>query len=88
MKYDKASTVHRLKIIAGQVNGLARMIEEEKYCVDIFTQSLAVQKALKEINKIVLESHLNTCVIDQMKNGKERKAVKELINIYSLSNKG
>ena len=87
MKYNKSSTAHRLKIIAGQVNGLAKMIEEDKYCVDVLTQSLAVQNALKEIDKIILEGHINSCVVDQMKSGDEKKAVDELVKIYSLSEK-
>ncbi len=85
MEYNKKSTAHRLKIIAGQVNGLAKMLEEEKYCIDVLTQSLAIQKALREIDKLVLEGHLNGCVVDQMKTGEEKKAVEELIKIYSLS---
>jgi len=63
------------------------MIEEGKYCVDILTQSLAIQKALKEIDGLVLKSHLKGCVVDQVKNGKQKKAINELSKIYSLSRK-
>ena len=87
MEYDKKSAAHRLKIIAGQVNGLSKMIEDGKYCVDVITQSLSIQKALKEIDKKVLENHINGCVVDQMKNGEEEKAVEELVMLYSLSGK-
>ena len=85
MEYDKKSIAHRLKIIAGQVNGLSKMIEDEKYCVDVITQSLAIQKALKEIDKKILENHINECVVTQMKGGEEKKAVDELVKLYSLS---
>jgi DNA-binding FrmR family transcriptional regulator len=87
MKYDKSSISHRLKIIAGQIEGLAKMIEEDKYCIDILTQSLAVQKALQKVDHKILENHLNTCVLDQVKSGEEKKSVDELLNIYNLSRK-
>ena len=87
MGYSKKSTAHRLKIIAGQIKGLAKMIEEDKYCVEVITQSLAIQRALKEIDKKVLESHIEGCVVDQMKSGEEKKAIEELVKIYSLSTK-
>jgi DNA-binding FrmR family transcriptional regulator len=87
MEYDRKSTSHKLKIIAGQINGLAKMISEGKYCIDVLTQSLSIQKALQKIDKEILESHLNSCVIDQMKKGKQNKAIEELVKIYSLSRK-
>ena len=88
MQYNKSSVAHRLKIIAGQVNGLARMLEEEKYCMDVLAQSLAIQKALKEIDRIILEGHLKKCVVEQIKGNEEKRAVDELVKIYSLSRKG
>ncbi len=88
MKYSRSSLTHKLKIISGQINGLAKMIEENKYCVDVLTQSLAIQNALKKIDKTILEAHLRRCVVDQIKNGEEAKSTKELVGIYSLSRKG
>lgn len=85
--YDRKSLSHKLKIISGQIAGLAKMIDEDKYCVDILTQSLSIQKALQKIDKRVLETHLNGCVVDQMKNGEEAKAIDELVKIYSLQRK-
>jgi CsoR family transcriptional regulator, copper-sensing transcriptional repressor len=87
MNYDKKSVSHRLKIIAGQIEGLAKMIDEGKYCVDVLTQSLATQKALEKIDEIILKNHLDGCVVDQMRNGEEDKAVEELLSIYSLARK-
>jgi CsoR family transcriptional regulator, copper-sensing transcriptional repressor len=85
MKYNKSSISHRLKIISGQINALAKMTEDDKYCIDILTQSLAVQKALREVDKLVLKNHVDTCLIDQIKNGDEKKATEELIKYYTLS---
>lgn len=85
--YDKTSVSHRLKIIAGQINGLAKMIDEDKYCIDIITQSSAIQRALQQLDKAVLENHIHHCVVDQMKSGEEDKAVEELVKIFSISRK-
>jgi len=61
------------------------MIKQEKYCVDIITQSSAVRNALSGIEHIILENHLSTHVVSQMKGGKEKKAVDEIIKIYKLA---
>lgn len=87
MKHEHSNISHRLKIVAGQVNGLAKMIDEDKYCIDILTQSLAIQKALQGVDQKILADHISSCVVDQMKNGKEDKAIDELDKIYSLSRK-
>ena len=79
--------VHRVHIIEGQINKLAKMIEEEAYCVDSLTQSLAIQKALASLNRHLLEHHLNHCVIDQIKRGEEQQAITELTHLYHLNNK-
>ncbi len=84
---SKNSVNHRLKIISGQINGLAKMIEEDKYCVDIITQSTAIQRALQQLDKIILEEHINHCVVDQMQTGESDKAVEELVKIFSISRK-
>jgi DNA-binding FrmR family transcriptional regulator len=83
-KYDRTSISHKLKIVSGQLAGLAKMIDEGQYCVDILTQSLSIQKALQKIDKKILEDHLHGCVVDQMKNGEENLAIEELVKIYSL----
>ena len=88
MKYNRVSLSHKLKIISGQVSGLIKMIEEDKYCVDLLTQSLAIQNALKSIDKTIVENHLKSCVVDQIRNGEEARSTKELLSIYALSRKG
>ncbi len=88
MKPDiKKRAIRRLKIIEGQVRGLQSMVEEEQYCVDIINQSLAVKQALSSVEDLILENHLSTHVIEQMKSGKERKAVQEILSVYTLSKK-
>jgi len=82
---DKAKK--RLKIIEGQVRGLQDMVEKEKYCVDIITQTGAVKKALSGVEDLILENHLSTHVVHQMKHGDEAKASGEILKIYKLKRK-
>jgi CsoR family transcriptional regulator, copper-sensing transcriptional repressor len=83
----KNKTIKRLKIVEGQVRGLQKMVEEEKYCVDIITQASAIKEALSSIEQSILENHLSTHVVHQMKHGDEKKAVMEILKIYKLSQK-
>lgn len=62
-----------------------KMVADEKYCVDIITQSSAIKEALSGIERIILENHLSTHVIAQMKGGKEKKAVEEIVKLYKLA---
>ena len=86
-KEIQKKTLRRLKIIEGQVRGLQKMIEEEKYCVDIITQSSAAKKALSGIENLILENHLSTHVVEQMRSGSKNKAIKEILDLYKLSKK-
>ena len=58
--------MNRLKRIEGQVRGILGMVEEERYCVDILTQVMAVQSALNSFNKALLSNHIKTCVVDDI----------------------
>lgn len=77
----------RLRRIEGQVRGLQKMVEEEKYCVDIITQSSAARSALSAVEDLVLENHLSEHVIHQMKRGQEEKAISEIITIFNKAKK-
>lgn len=83
----RKNVITRLSKIEGQVRGLKRLLEEKKYCIDIINQSLAVKSALSAMEDVVLESHLETCVDSQMRNGNKGKAIKEIVEVYKLSKK-
>ena len=83
----KKKASRRLKIIQGQLKGLAKMIEGEKYCVDIMTQSSAIKEALSGVEDLMLENHLSTHVLHQIRTGKEKKAITEIIKVYKLAQK-
>ncbi len=83
-KETKKKALRRLRIIKGQLNGLEKMINEEKYCVDIITQSSAVKQALSGIENLLLEHHLRTHAIMQMRSGQGKKAIEEILKVYEL----
>jgi DNA-binding FrmR family transcriptional regulator len=83
----KSRALRRLKIIEGQVRGLQKMVEEDEYCINIITQTAAVREALSGVEDLLLENHLSTHVIDQVKEGKERQAVEEILKVYKLKRK-
>lgn len=88
MKEDnKKQAINRLKRIEGQVRGLQKMVEEEKYCIDILTQSNAVKNALLGVDNLILENHLSTHVAEQIKEGETEKVVEEILEVYKSSNK-
>ena len=86
-KIYKNKSTRRLKIIAGQVRGLQKMISEDKYCINIINQSSAIKEAISSFENFVLENHLSTHVIHQIKHKKGNRAVKEILKIYKLSQK-
>lgn len=87
MKTNKGSLVRRLKIIEGQVRGLQKMIEGGVYCIDIITQTSAVKQGLSNIEDKLMEGHLGTCLVKQIKKGQTEKATKEMLKVYQLKRK-
>lgn len=87
MNQPKGSLVRRLKIIEGQIRGLQDMIVKNSYCIDVITQTSAVKQALTVIEDSMMESHLGTCAIAQIKGGQEDKAKEEILKVYRLKRK-
>ncbi|MBK5201149.1 MAG: metal-sensing transcriptional repressor [Spirochaetaceae bacterium] len=73
------SMVNRLNRIEGQVRGIKKMVENDIYCTDILTQVSAIQSALNAFNKELLTNHIKTCVVNDIKNGKEDEIIDELM---------
>ena len=74
--HDKANYLKRLRRIEGQVRGLQRMIEEDKYCIDVLTQVSAVTRALQSVALGLLDQHLGHCVAQAVAEGGDTAAVK------------
>lgn len=87
MSKNKEKLIRRLKIVEGQVRGLQNMINDNKYCIDIITQTSAVKQALSNIEDVLMESHLGHCVVDQIKKGQTEKAKGEILKVYRLKRK-
>jgi DNA-binding FrmR family transcriptional regulator len=84
----KTRLTHRTKIIAGQVRGIEKMIEKEKYCLDIINQSNAIQKSLSSLNKLLLENHIRTHLKHQLASRRKHeteRAVDEMLRLYELN---
>jgi len=82
----KTKTLGRLRRIEGQVQGIQRMVEEDKYCVDILLQLTAVQGAVEQVQKILLGQHLESCVTEAVRSGSARdrqKKMEELLDVFS-----
>ena len=83
----KKRALHRSSILQGQMRGLEKMIDNEEYCIDIITQSLAIQKSLRSLNKLLVENHLRSHVTDMFAAGGEQQqlAVDELLRVFELN---
>lgn len=86
-KNTQERILHRLKIARGHLNKVIKMVEEDTYCINVLHQSQAVQKALKETDALILENHLNTCVVDHIKQGDTKKSIEEVMNVFRRKNK-
>ncbi|HHW03471.1 MAG TPA: metal-sensitive transcriptional regulator [Thermoanaerobacterales bacterium] len=78
---SKENILRRLKKIEGQVKGIQKMVEEEKYCVDILIQIAAVRAALNKVGLIIFEDHTRGCVAQAMNTEKRDEKISELVDI-------
>ncbi len=78
---EKVHAQKRINILKGQLDGLQKMIEEDVYCIDLLTQSLAIQNSLKSLDSLLFERHLKTHVAHQFHNEPE-KANEELVKLF------
>jgi DNA-binding FrmR family transcriptional regulator len=86
MPHHDPKLLQRLARIQGQVGGIARMIEDDRYCIDILTQLQAIKSALKKVEDELLKSHSNHCVAHAIKSGNTgdaRKKFAELVDLFS-----
>ena len=85
----KKQQLNRMSYIQGHLKGNRKMIENDRYCIEIISQNVAVIKALKKVNQMILENHLKTCVSQAIKgrNIKEqKKKIKELLDVFKNCN--
>jgi DNA-binding FrmR family transcriptional regulator len=85
MRAEKQETLKRLNYIEGHLRGIRKMVEEDKYCVDILRQTYAVRKAIEKLEALILEGHLHGCVPEGIRNGREEAVIEELLQLYALA---
>ena len=82
--------VQRLKSTAGHLNGIVRMLEEDRYCIDVIKQIQAAQAALNRVNETILDGHLRTCVTTAVQGddpGERERVLREVTEVFRYSNK-
>jgi DNA-binding FrmR family transcriptional regulator len=84
---NKEKVIRRLKLIEGQIRGLQRLVETDTYCIDVITQTSAVKQGLSNVEDILLENHLDHCMLHQVTSGQAVKAKNEVLKIYKLKRK-
>ena len=84
---DKEKIIKRLKRIAGQVVGVEKMINNDKYCIDIITQTSAIKQAISSLEDEMLQSHLAHCLNNERSKDKLEEMQKEIIKVYKLKRK-
>jgi len=80
----KHRALARLRRIEGQIQGVRRMVEEGKYCVDIMLQISAIQGALEQVSKLLMAQHIETCVIDSVKAGSDRERTRKIAEVIEV----
>ncbi|MFH1652849.1 MAG: metal-sensitive transcriptional regulator [Pseudomonadota bacterium] len=79
-KSTKEQSLMRLKKVEGQIKGLMRMIEQDKYCIDLMTQVNAMRRALEKVALIIMKRHIESCVVESIKEKKGAQKIDELID--------
>lgn len=80
---EKEDLIRRLKKIEGQVKGIQRMVENDKYCVDILIQVAAVRAAINKVGTIIFENHSRGCLLKAVDENSKNEAVEELIGVLT-----
>ena len=83
----KEKALKRLNYVHGHLDGIRRMVQEDKYCVDVLKQTYAVRRAIQKIESLILEGHLHTHVIEGVRDGRDKEVLGELMELYSLSDR-
>ena len=84
MLIDKDNTLKRLSRIEGQVRGIRKMIEEERYCIDVLQQVQAIKAALSKVEDAILKDHSNTCVASAISSGNEQEQRQKFNAIFYM----
>jgi DNA-binding FrmR family transcriptional regulator len=81
----KSDVLKRLNFIEGHLAGIRRMVDADKYCVDVLKQTFAVRRAIEKMEAIMLAGHLHTCVVEGIRDGREDAVLAELSELYEMA---
>lgn len=87
MKADKDKITRLLKTARGQLDGLLKMVEEDRYCIDISNQIMATEAILRKANKEIIHAHLGTCVKEAFEKGNEDEKIEEIMSVMDKLSK-
>jgi DNA-binding FrmR family transcriptional regulator len=88
MNEHRDKLLRRLKTVEGHIRGVQRMVENGSYCIDILNQTRAIRQALRKIDHLVLENHLNTCVTNAIRSDSpddRERVLRELLNVFDAT---
>ena len=88
--HDRAESIHRLKIAEGHLRGVQRMLEEDTYCIDVIRQIMAVQASLNKVTSLLLDQHLNSCVVTAVRGedpAERERILKEISDVFDAANR-
>jgi CsoR family transcriptional regulator, copper-sensing transcriptional repressor len=87
---EKVALLNRLKSVAGHLNGIITMVEQDRYCIDVIKQIQAAQAALSKVNKIILDNHLHTCLTTAVRGddaAERERVLSEISEVFSMVDK-
>ena len=86
----REQVVRRLRSIEGHVKGIEKMVEEDQYCIDVMRQVMATQAAMAKLNELILQNHLNTCVIEAVRSDDPKareRVLAEIGDVFQMARK-
>jgi CsoR family transcriptional regulator, copper-sensing transcriptional repressor len=83
----KADVLKRLNFIDGHLDGIRRMVDADKYCVDVLKQTYAVRRAIEKMEAIMLAGHLHSCVVEGIRDGRDEAVLQELSELYEMASR-
>jgi DNA-binding FrmR family transcriptional regulator len=83
----RAGAIKRLNYIEGHLDGIRKMVEDDRYCVDILKQTYAVRRALQRLETELVSGHLKSCVAPGVREGREEQVLKELVELYEIADR-
>lgn len=87
MKADQKAVLRQLKTVRGQVEGIIRMVEEDRYCIDISNQIMASREILSKVNRLILQAHMEGCIMEAIACGKEEEMIQKTQELAHIMQK-